>query len=123
VLAASTLPSAESFNGRDSQGVMTLWRNRQVLTEDQPMRTPRRMDTKTLDERVRQHGGILEAIEWGIRSDSIEDPELATVWRGIEAHYEKMRRRLALASRMLANDRRGAIAGTPPRSAGDDWLA
>lgn len=66
------------------------------------MKTQRQLDTKALDRRVRQHGGILEAIEWGIRSDGIEDPELATVWRGIEALYEEMRRSLVVASRMLA---------------------
>ena len=68
----------------------------------------RRLDTEALDRRVRQHGGILEAIEWGIRSDAIEDPELATVWRGIEAHYEEMRQSLLGASRMLATRRYAA---------------
>ena len=72
------------------------------------MKTQRQMDTKALDRRVRQHGGILEAIEWGIRSDAIEDPELATVWRGIEAHYEEMRRSLVVASRMLTTRRAAA---------------
>lgn len=72
------------------------------------MKTQRQMDTRALDRRVRQHGGILEAIEWGIRSDAIEDPELATVWRGIEAHYEEMRRSLVVASRMLITRRPAA---------------
>lgn len=72
------------------------------------MTTRQRLDTRALDRCVRQHGGILEAIEWGIRSDAIEDPELATVWRRIEAEYEEMRRSLVLASRMLASCRRAA---------------
>jgi hypothetical protein len=76
--------------------------------KDRPMTTRQRLDTRALDRRVRQHGGILEAIEWGIRSDAIEDPELATVWRGIEAHYEEMRRSLVVASQMLATRRPAA---------------
>lgn len=72
------------------------------------MKTQPQLDTKALDLRVRQHGGILEAIEWGINSNAIEDPELATVWREIEAHYEDMRRSLVMASRMLATRRPAA---------------
>lgn len=79
-----------------------------MKTNDRSIATPSQLDTRALDQRVRQHGGILEAIEWGIRSDAIEDPDLATVWRGIEAHYEDMRRSLLVASRMLATGRRAA---------------
>lgn len=79
-----------------------------MKARDRVLTAPRRMDTRALDQRVRQHGGILEAIEWGIRSDSIEDPELATVWRGIEAQYEEMRRSMFAASRMLTTGRRAA---------------
>jgi hypothetical protein len=79
-----------------------------MKTKNRQVPNRRQMDLLELDQRVRQHGGILEAIEWGIRSDSIDDPELATVWRGIEAHYEEMRRSLVLASRMLATRRRAA---------------
>jgi hypothetical protein len=76
-----------------------------VNTKDRPRTTRTRLNTKALERRVRQHGGILEAIEWGLRSEAIEDPELATVWRGIEAHYEEMRRSLVVASRMLTTRR------------------
>ena len=77
-------------------------------TNGRAVKAPRRMDTRTLEQRVRQHGGILEAIEWGIRSESIEDPELATVWRGIEAQYEELRRGMFVASKLLSTGRRAA---------------
>jgi hypothetical protein len=79
-----------------------------MKTRDRAVAAPRHIDSRTLDQRVRHHGGILEAIEWGIRSDSIEDPELATLWRGIEAQYEEMRRSMFIASRMLTMARRVA---------------
>lgn len=67
--------------------------------------TRRLLETKEVDQRVRQHGGILEAIQWGIRSDAIADPELATLWRGIEDRYDDLRDRLVVASRMLVTGR------------------
>lgn len=67
-----------------------------------------KMSAHDLDRRVRERGGILEAIEWGIRSDSIEDPELATVWRGIEDQYDDLRQSLIIASRMMVASRRAA---------------
>jgi hypothetical protein len=79
-----------------------------MKTKDRQVPPRRQLHIRELNQRVRQHGGILEAIEWGIRSDSIDDPELATVWRGIEAHYEEMRHSLVLASRMLASSRHAA---------------
>jgi hypothetical protein len=72
------------------------------------MKAHEQMDIKALDRRVRQHGGILEAIEWGIRSDAIENPELASVWRGIEAQYDEMRRSVVVASRILTTRRPAA---------------
>lgn len=72
------------------------------------MMTRQTLETTELDQRVRQHGGILEAIQWGIRSDAIEDPELATVWRSIEEQYEALRENLVVASRMLVASRRAA---------------
>lgn len=68
----------------------------------------RKMSAQDLDRRVRERGGILEAIEWGIRSSSIEDPELATVWRGIEEQYDDLRQSLIIASRMMVASRRAA---------------
>lgn len=72
------------------------------------MASPRTLETRELDERVRAHGGIIESIEWGIRSNAIADPELATVWRGIEEKYEDLRGSMVLASRIMTAARRAA---------------
>lgn len=72
------------------------------------MTSKRLMASVELDHRVREHGGIIETIEWGVTSDSIEDAELAAVWRGIEEHYADLRSQLVVASRMLVASRRAA---------------
>lgn len=68
----------------------------------------RLLRTIDLEHRVRAHGGILEAIEFGIRADAIEDPEMATVWRGIEEQYDELRENLVFASRILNRAQRVA---------------
>jgi len=72
------------------------------------MGSDRKMATGEVAERVREHGGILESIEWGLRSTRIEDPELATAWRRIETEYESLRPNILVASRMLTAARRAA---------------
>ncbi|MFN8628846.1 MAG: hypothetical protein U0838_00565 [Chloroflexota bacterium] len=63
------------------------------------------LDARELARLVRAHGGILGAIEYGVRSSEIDDPELATAWRQIERQYQSMRPGLSVVGRVLAKAR------------------
>ena len=52
-------------------------------------------------ELVRNHGGILGAIEYGVASTEIADPEIANAWRQIEIRYRQLRPSLSTVSRVL----------------------
>jgi len=63
------------------------------------------VDARELARLVRMHGGILGAIEYGVRSTEISDPELATAWRQIERQYQALRPALSIVGRVLAKAR------------------
>ena len=51
------------------------------------------MQSFTIDElakKVRWEGGALDAIEYGIRSEQIDDPELRELWRDLEDRYRAL---------------------------------
>lgn len=43
-----------------------------------------------LARKVRWEGGALDAIEYGIRSEQIDDPELRDLWRALEDGYRAL---------------------------------
>jgi hypothetical protein len=65
------------------------------------MLTKERMTTEELARKVRWEGGIVSALEYGIRSHEIDDPELAALWRRMEDLYDQLRPPIATADRML----------------------
>jgi hypothetical protein len=58
-------------------------------------------ETRELADLVRNHGGILGAIEYGVTSRDIADPEIANAWKQIEGRYQEMRPSLSTVSRVL----------------------
>lgn len=58
-------------------------------------------ENRELADLVRNHGGILGAIEYGVTSDDIADPEIANAWRQIEGRYHEIRPALSTVSRVL----------------------
>lgn len=47
------------------------------------------MDNTELAQKIRWEGGLLEALDYGIRADDIADPDLASFWARLEqAHRE-----------------------------------
>ncbi len=60
---------------------------------------------RQLDRLVRTHGGVLGAIESGVRSESILDPELASAWRRVEQQYAEMRPNIVVVGRVLKASR------------------
>lgn len=59
------------------------------------------IDARELRELVRMYGGVLGAIEYGVRSEGISDPELATAWQSVEDRYQALRPNLTVLGRML----------------------
>lgn len=57
--------------------------------------------TRELAQLTRTYGGVLGAIEYGVQSDSIMDPEVASAWRRIEQQYAQLRPNLAIVGRVL----------------------
>jgi hypothetical protein len=70
--------------------------------------TTRKMGGRELASRVRMCGGILEALEFGVQSSQIEDPELASVWQRLEEQYGDLRPNLSVANRILSAAQRAA---------------
>jgi hypothetical protein len=61
---------------------------------------------RQLDRLVRSHGGVLGAIEAGVRSGTIDDPEIASAWRRVEQQYAEMRPNVVVVGRVLRASRR-----------------
>jgi hypothetical protein len=73
-----------------------------------PVSMRRTLDQRSLADLVRNHGGILGAIEYGVSADDIEDPELASAWRRVVEQYAALRPNLAVINRGLTQARRAA---------------
>lgn len=37
--------------------------------------------------KINWEGGIMDALDYGISPDDIEDPKVASIWRDIQDHY------------------------------------
>ena len=59
------------------------------------------MTAKDLADKVHWEGGIVSALEYGIRSDEIDDPELAALWRHMEGLYDQLRPSITVTNRLL----------------------
>jgi hypothetical protein len=62
---------------------------------------------RQLDRLVQTHGGVLGAIEAGVRSGAIDDPEIASAWRRVEQQYAEMRPNIVVVGRVLRAAREG----------------
>lgn len=71
------------------------------------MRTNKLMTAKDLADKVHWEGGIVSALEYGICSDEIDDPELVALWRRLEGLYEQMRPAIVATDRLLRTARLG----------------
>ncbi len=69
------------------------------------MTTDRIATVRQLDRLVRTHGGVLGAIEAGVRSAAIDDPEIANAWRRVEEQYAGMRPNIVVLGRVLRASR------------------
>ncbi len=60
---------------------------------------------RRLAEKVDWEGGVIEALEYGIRSSDIADPEVATVWRRVEQLWTELRPAVRQIERSLQASR------------------
>ncbi len=60
-----------------------------------------RFDEKTLAQKIRWEGGLWAALEYGIKADHIEDPELAELWARLEHSYREIAPLIEAAARRL----------------------
>ena len=58
-------------------------------------------DRELLGYKVRWEGGVVSALEYGIHSDDIADPELAALWAHLEALYAEMRPLIVEVGRLI----------------------
>ena len=63
------------------------------------------MTAEQLADKVHWEGGVYAALEYGLRSEDIEDPELASLWRRMEELHDE------LTSGPLADLRLGVLHG------------
>lgn len=75
------------------------------------------MNARDLARKVEWEGGVLGALEYGIRSEEIDDPELSTLWRRMEGLYDQLRPSIRLTNRLLGDKPRQPAAGGPARAA------
>lgn len=76
-----------SHERRASQGV-TSSRDDPIMNEGQaPTDT---MTSEALAAKVAWEGGAFEALRYGLRSEQIENAELAVLWRQMEVLYEQI---------------------------------
>lgn len=45
---------------------------------------------ETLIAKVNWEGGIIDALDYGIKAEDIEDPTLAALWRAAETQYRAL---------------------------------
>jgi hypothetical protein len=71
------------------------------------------MSPRELARKVEWEGGIIGALEYGIRSGEIDDPEVAALWRGMETIYDQLRPCVRAANRLLFEARRHPLGPDP----------
>jgi hypothetical protein len=68
------------------------------------------MSLGRLAKKVEWEGGVLEAVQYGVTSDQIEDPELAAAWKEIESMWQALQPALARIDKSLSQARRANAA-------------
>jgi hypothetical protein len=68
-----------------------------------------------LASKIQWEGGIIATLEYGLRSEDIEDGHLRVIWRDLEVLYDKMRPKIvemrrALTAEPVPLDRNGLMA-------------
>lgn len=58
-------------------------------------------DKDTLRRRIRESGGVVAALDYGVRSEQIEDLDLATAWGEAERLYADLSRVVGRIQREL----------------------
>lgn len=48
-----------------------------------------RLTKTSLAQKIRWEGGVLAALDYGIKPDEIEDAQLATLWRELDEAYRR----------------------------------
>jgi hypothetical protein len=71
------------------------------------------MNARELARKVEWEGGILGALEYGIRHEEIDDPELAALWRRLETIYDQLRPCMRAANRLLFEALRHPLGPDP----------
>lgn len=66
------------------------------------------LSTIELARIVQGEGGVIGALDYGIRSSDIEDPEMASLWRRMEDLYDQLRPAVSMAQRVLYSARKRA---------------
>lgn len=59
------------------------------------------LSTLELARLVQGEGGVIGALDYGVRSTDIADPEMASLWRRMESLYEQFRPAASIAQRLL----------------------
>lgn len=54
------------------------------------MNTDKTISIASLAKKVEWEGGVLAALEYGIRTDEIEDPALRSLWEQVETRYRAL---------------------------------
>lgn len=54
------------------------------------IRLGKKFTARELAQKVEWEGGPLDAVEYGIHADEIDDPELRELWRKLETDYRKL---------------------------------
>jgi hypothetical protein len=65
-----------------------------------------RLTIDRLADKVSWEGGVIGALEFGVRSDDIADPEAASLWRRLEELYGQLRPAMWQMERMLRESAR-----------------
>lgn len=60
-----------------------------------------KLSTGRLAQKVNWEGGVLEAVQYGIKSIDIADPVIARKWKRLEALWSKLEPELVDVSRLL----------------------
>lgn len=50
----------------------------------------KRMSSARLARKIEFEGGVLAALEFGVRAEDIEDPRLRSLWQKIETRYRSL---------------------------------
>jgi hypothetical protein len=72
-----------------------------VGSEDLKIKAGIGYDRRLLAHKVNWEGGVLGALQYGLRSEHIADPALAMQWSAIEDLYQKLMPRITELERVL----------------------